>query len=110
MRTYPLKDSGALRGFEVSNAWLHTRAIARFVSSIGAQVRFQRRLFGAGDVHLKFQYKGREFQVVEPFGDNSRYWIVPVEASPSGEVADLHDAFVRYRPGLVEMFRSLFDA
>ena len=110
MRTYPMQDSGALRGFEVSNAWLHSRAIARLVRSVGARITFRRRLFGAGDVHLKFQYKGREFQVIEPFGDNSRYWIVPVEASPSDEIADLHDVFVRYRPGFAGMIKSFVGA
>ena len=112
MRTYPLQDSGTLRGFEISNAWLHPRAIARFVRSKGGQVTYRRRLFETGDVHLKFQYKSREFQVVEPFGDNSRYWIVPVDGSAfaSTEIADLHDAFAGYRPGFVGMVRSLVGA
>ncbi len=109
MRTYSLQASGALHAFEVSNIWLHPRAIARLVRSKGAEITFRRRLFRAADVHLKFRYKGLEFQVVEPFGDNSRYWIGPVDESlvASAETADLRDLFARYRPGVLGVLRSL---
>ena len=109
MRTYPLQASGALHAFEVSNVWLQPRAIARLVRTQGADVTFRRRLFRSGDIHLKFNFKGKEFQVVEPFGDNSRYWIGPAGDSPapSAEISDLHDVFVHYRPGFLSVFRSL---
>jgi hypothetical protein len=109
MRTYPLQASGVLHAFEVSNIWLQPRAIARLVRSQGAEITFQRRLFRSGDVHLQFKFKGKEFQVIEPFGDNSRYWIGPAEESPAplAEVSDLHEVFARYRPGFLDVVRSL---
>src|SRR6187431_1100032 len=109
MRTYPLQASGALHAFEVSNSWLQPRAIARLVRSQGAEVTFKRRLFRSGDVHLQFRFKGREFQVVEPFGDNSRYWIGPAEdlLVPTAETSDLHKVFVDYHPGFLGVIRSL---
>lgn len=112
MRTYPLQASGALHAFEVSNIWLQPRAIARLVRSQGAEVTFERRLFRSGDVRLLFRFKGREFQVVEPFGDNSRYWIGPADDStaPAEGISDLHEVFVRYRPGFLGVIRSLVGA
>jgi hypothetical protein len=109
MRTFPLQASSKLHAFEVSNIWLQPRAIARLVRSQGAEVTFQRRLFRSGDVHLRFKFKGKEFQVVEPFGDNSRYWIGPAGDSPapSAEVSELHEVFAHYRPGVLGVIRSL---
>ncbi len=112
MRTYPLQSSGAIHAFEVSNLWLQPRAIARLLRSQGADVTFERRLFRSGDVHLQFRFKGKEFQVVEPFGDNSRYWIGPAGDAPvpSPEISELHKAFVHYRPGFFGSIRSLVGA
>ena len=109
MRTYPLQATGALHAFEVSNIWLQPSAIARLVRSQGAEVTYKRRLFRSGDVHLQFQFKGKEFHVIEPFGDNSRYWIGPAvdPLEPSPEISDLHEIFVKYRPGVLGVIRSL---
>lgn len=109
MRTYPLQVSGATYAFEVSNIGLGPRSIARLVRSKGAQVTYRSRLFGPSDLRLRFRYKGREFQVVEPFGDSSRYWIGPVEEGPTAtpEVAELNEAFSQYRPGVIERLRAL---
>ena len=108
MRTYPLLASGAIHAFEVSNAWLRPRAIARLVRSKGAEITFKRRLFGPGDLRLTFRYKGREFQVVEPFGDNSRYWVGPAKDAPAAtaETAELNEIFAQYRPGFAGALRS----
>jgi hypothetical protein len=109
MRTYPLQASGAVHAFEVSNLWLRPRAIARLVRSKGAEITFRRRLFGPRDLRLRFRYKDREFQVVEPFGDSSRYWIGPVEEAlvPTAETAELNEIFAQYRPGVVGALRLL---
>jgi hypothetical protein len=32
-------------------------------------------------VHIRFLYRGREYIVWEPFGDNSRWWIGPEQTS-----------------------------
>jgi len=41
--------------------------------------------------------------VHEPFGDNSRYWIGPVENEPPIDMSPVRDAFSRFR------FRMAFD-
>jgi hypothetical protein len=43
--------------------------------------------------------RGRPCVVNEPFGDNSRYWIGPVEKDPLLDLRAIHDAFVGFRFG-----------
>jgi hypothetical protein len=35
--------------------------------------------------------------VSEPFGDNSRYWIGPLEKNPAIDMTAIRDAFSRFR-------------
>ena len=79
MRTYPIRDdAGMLVAFEV-NAPLFGRRLARVLRQIDGvtDVRRRRWWVGSPDVHIRFQYRGREYVVWEPFGDNSRWWIGP---------------------------------
>lgn len=111
MRTFPLNHiSGGLLGFEVSNFWLQPRAAARLLRSKGAEITYQRRLFRRGEVHLAFRYGGYDFELVEPYGDSSRYEIVPVERAhpPQTEISEIRSFFDHYRPGLVGTVLSLF--
>lgn len=79
MRTYPIRDDGGvLFAFEVS-AQPAGRRLARVLRQIDGvtDVRLRRWWVGSPDVHVHFQYRGREYVVWEPFGDNSRWWIGP---------------------------------
>jgi hypothetical protein len=79
MRTYPIRDDGGvLFAFEV-NAQLLGRRLARVLRQIDgvSDVRPRRWWTGSPDVHIRFQYRGREYVVWEPFADNSRWWIGP---------------------------------
>ena len=109
MRTYPLKDSsGDTYAFEVGNVLLSPREIARFVKSkLGAEITAGPQGYPASDdMRLRFRYAGTEFEVFEPFGDNSRYWVGPYSEKPErvASIDDLHAAFLAYRPSL---FRRL---
>jgi hypothetical protein len=112
LRTYPLKDnSGATYAFEVANVLLSPREIARFVKAkLGAEITAgPKGYLASDDMRLRFRYAGAEFEVFEPFGDNSRYWIGPAGERPTRVVSidALHAAFIAYRPSLVRRFASV---
>jgi len=77
MKTYRLKtDQGVCIGFEISNDFLGSGAIARFINRVpDCEVITKRKMFSGSEVHVVFIYKDKEFQVWEPFGDNSRLHI-----------------------------------
>ena len=77
MKTYLLKtDQGVCTGFEISNNFLGTGAIARFINRVSdCKIITKRKMFSGSEVHVIFMYKENEFQVWEPFGDNSRLHI-----------------------------------
>jgi hypothetical protein len=49
------------------------------------------------DDRFSFVYLGRSCVVHEPFGDNSRYWIGPVENYPPIDMAPVQEAFSRFQ-------------
>jgi hypothetical protein len=51
----------------------------------------------SSDDRFAFSYLGRGCVVHEPFGDNSRYWIGPVEKEPPIDMTPVRDAFSRFR-------------
>ena len=79
MRTYPIRSAGGvLYAFEV-DAQLLGRRLARVLRQIEGvtDVRPRRWWIGSPDIRIRFRYRGREYVVWEPFGDNSRWWIGP---------------------------------
>ena len=61
---------------------------------------------GQGDVRAKFHHQGDEFAVVEPFGDNSWYWIGPVSERVKRDVSPIEMQLRSYVPSL---FRRVLD-
>jgi hypothetical protein len=51
----------------------------------------------SGDDRFAFLYLGRSCVVHEPFGDNSRYWIGPVEKDPPIDMTAIAESFSRFR-------------
>ena len=105
MHTYSITDSRSERpfAFEVENAYVGPRTIARLLSTVrGVSDLRRRKCFrGSSEVHVQFTYRGRAYIVWEPYGDSSRYWIGPDEAaSEHDDVSDLEDAFRQHRPSL----------
>lgn len=111
MRTRPVKHIfGGDLGVEVSSTWLQPRAAARLLKANGAEITYRRKLFSPGDVHIRFRYRGLDFELSEPYGDSSCYRIIPTEAEhpPEAELSEIRDIFDRYRPGIIGTIVSLF--
>jgi hypothetical protein len=102
MKTRDLRDEqGLLTGFSVSNLFFSRHAVARVVASIpGVEiVRKQKRIaFSARDDFCEFIVDGKTFLAIEPFGDNSDFWVVP-ESIPEGrsQIAKVRFAFEQHR-------------
>lgn len=101
MRIFPDFDSSdeEAAGFEVDSAHIGIFGIARLLERLPSVAEVARRPpFQAwGDVRVRFRFRGIDFVVVEPFGDNSRYWIGPVEPQHV-DTRELKDAFQSHVP------------
>ena len=94
-------DDGTLTGFEIPNRLLSRRRAFRIARRIpGASVERQPRWFSwlkDGDDFCEFSVDGVRFLIIEPFGDNDRYWVVAENPDPAA------------RP-LIERVRRAFSA
>lgn len=101
MRTKPLREhDGRLFAFEVDNAGLGRRGAVRVVEAIDGVVVLTRPKFLSWfreEVFCTFQFGGRTFQIWEPYGDNSMYWVGSIPPGSCPEIEQLHDAFRRRR-------------
>jgi len=83
VRTYPIRSSETAPPFalEVDIALISPATLARLLSSLSAVTSIAKASpkSGSPDVRLTFEYQQVPFVVWEPFGDNSRYWIGPVD-------------------------------
>jgi hypothetical protein len=98
MRTFPIKDdTGQVFAFEIRARLFGWRLARRLRVIPGvSDVRPRKLWVGSPDVHVRFQYHGREYIVWEPYGDNSRWWIGPEdETAPHVPLDDLERAIAR---------------
>jgi len=81
MTTYRLaNEKVAVFAFEVSVLETGQRAIAKLLQNIdGVSNVSVREPFSSSNALVKFTYQNVDFVVFEPFGDNSRYWIGPLQ-------------------------------
>lgn len=104
MDTYPIVDpkKGASPfAFEIENAYVSRRTVARLLRKLDgvADVGLGGRFGSSNDVRVEFKYRNRDYVVLEPFGDNSRYWIGPKDSAESaGDIGQVESLFKRYRP------------
>lgn len=101
MITYRILTTEASRtaAFEIENLGVTRGACARLLRTIPGVTDVQpigvRRLLRT-DQRVTFKYLGQDFEVMEPFGDNSRYWIGPVNPSDGKpDISAIEDAFKR---------------
>lgn len=97
MKTYGINnESGKLFAFEVGNVFLGRRGACRVVRSIPG-VRIHRLPKGwphsNEDIFCEFELGGQHFEIYEPFGDNSRYWVGPKSAKDTEEILVIRAAF-----------------
>lgn len=99
MRTFPLFDkNGRLFAFEIGNLLIGRRGVCKVVERIkGPTLTRRPKLFSwpREDVFCEFAVDGESFVAVEPFGDNSRYWIGPNPARWVPQTEKVHEAFKR---------------
>ena len=101
MKTSDLSaPAGIVTGFSVSNSFLRRGAVPKIIASIsGAKLLRQQKPFrlSGPDAFCEFVVDGKTFLVIEPFGDNDRFWVVsePPEACP--QLARVRDAFEKHR-------------
>lgn len=101
MNTRDLRqEGGQLSGFIISNLLLSRRGAIRVASAIPGVtiVRAQRPLCLSGpDDFCEFVLQGNTFLVIEPFGDNSEYWVVSEPPEDSPQLAAVREAFASHR-------------
>jgi hypothetical protein len=92
MKTRDLRNNeGQLTGFSVCNLLLSRHGVPRIVATIrGADIVRKPRRFAvsAPDDFCEFVVEGKTFLAIEPFGDNSEFWLVtePPEECPQIEL------------------------
>lgn len=105
MQTHPIMgDLGTMFAVEVENAYIRPRRLAELLRGVAgvSSVHLRRPFRGVGDVHVTFEYRCRPFIVLEPFGDNSRYWIGPDDATAEKvDVSAIDAALRQFRPSTV---------
>lgn len=105
MKTFPVQsaDSNSKVGFEIENAYASPREVARILSEIAGVSDIQRvgSWFSGSDIRLRFHYQKDSYVVVEPFGDNSRYFIGPESQQlTSDQIEQVETAFRSYKPSI----------
>ena len=92
-------EAGCTAAFEIENLGVTRSGCARLLRKIPGVADVQpiklRRLLRT-DQRVTFKYLGQDFEVMEPFGDNSRYWIGPVNPSNGRpDITAIENAFTR---------------
>lgn len=97
MKTYPLKrGERQIFAFEIPASGLWTGSLARLLQRAPGIANVRR--VWTDDNRLAFEVNGEPFVVWEPWGDNSRYWIGPVDAVVTSENAGALEAHFRQAP------------
>lgn len=110
MKTYPMNKNGTTTAFEIENTLISRRGIARLLRNLPgvSNVQLGGHFGSANDVRVSFNYHGSEYEVEEPFGDNSRYLIGPKDPSPeTRSIEDIEAAFRGFRPTLWRRLLSI---
>ena len=97
MKIYDLHDKeGKAYAFEIDNVLLGRRGACRVVRSIpNANILKEPKLLSwhREEIFCEFELDGLRFQVWEPFGDNSRYWVGPESATETRQINVIRAAF-----------------
>lgn len=101
MRIYELEtEAGDIYAFEVDVPLLGRRRVSSFVRRIpGVTVTKSPSALSwfREEVFCRFTLGQVAFEVLEPFGDNSRYWVGPAD-SPAVH-AEIHELIEAFRTG-----------
>lgn len=89
-------DVGELIYFEVSKVLLSRKRAIKIIKSIPETKDIKENL--REDVFCYFKLGGREFQIWEPFGDNSRFYVGEEESKYSYQLVALKEKFEKHKP------------
>jgi hypothetical protein len=99
-------EAGNLVAFEVSSVigrWHICRFIEQRFPNTALTVKM-------GDSFAVFELDGRSFEILEPWGDSSRYHLAEKSPRPSVELNLLEAAVADYRPNMKSIVFSLFSS
>ncbi len=93
-------EGGQVTGFEIPNTLIWRGGVVRLLKRVpGVEITKYPKFFSLNDddfVH--FNYRGEKFFVVEPYGDNNRYWIVAESDRGCLYVPEIRERFKQHRP------------
>jgi hypothetical protein len=100
VKVHDIRDpTGGLLAFEIDNFYVGRYSVVGIVEGIqGARItRRPKRLLSwfREDSFCEFEVNGVAFEALEPFGDNSRYWIGPIESRVAPETERVREIFAR---------------
>lgn len=104
MKTYSIKtEAGYPFAVEVDAALYGLRNLARTIAEVeGVSDMVVRKPFShTGDVRATFRYQGEQFAILEPFGDNSRYWIGPAGQTPQRDISPIEARVGTFQPSVL---------
>jgi hypothetical protein len=97
VRRYDLKDdAGRVFAFEIDQPWGGRRRVCAILRRIpGAKLTRTPRFLSwfREESFCEFELASVRFEALEPYGDNSRYWIGPKDCRRHPEIEDLMRAF-----------------
>jgi hypothetical protein len=107
MKTYPIVQEGAPPfAFEIDHVYLLRRTIVRLLNTVEGvtEVHLGGRFGSSDDIRIEFKCQGHDYIVMEPFGDNSRYWVGPkggkADVAAASNIGKIKSAFDGYKPPL----------
>lgn len=102
MKIHEIKDKkGRVFAFEVENFFIGRPGVCKVVMKIPKSriVRYpSERLTFREEFFCEFIVGGKRFEVWEPFGDNSRYWIGPKPPKWCKQIEIVKKAFLDHSP------------
>ena len=81
MKTYSLKKEGKVFAFEINNFFITLIEVKKVIEETEnvSEIRHGSRQDIKSGIYLIFDFNRVDCMVWEPYADNSRYWIGPVE-------------------------------
>lgn len=111
MRVHRLnREDGRLFAFEIENIYIRPRKISALLATVDgvSNISLRKPFSSSSDVHLEFEYRGKDFMVWESYGDSSRYWIGPIQEGEAVDISSLVKVFEGYQPSImVKIFGDL---
>ena len=114
MRTYPVGGDADGFAFEIDHVYLRRETIVHLLNMVDGvtDVHLGGGFGSRDDIRVEFKCQGHDYIVMEPFGDNSRYWIGPKggkdDVAVAANMGKIKAVFARYRPPLaVKIFGDL---